>query len=240
MSKKHSLEYYENLHNRTFPNTPIKVQYDKELYIYFETEWGLCKKLKGEIGLSNYNLHSAVDKTTFFINMVNKVHNNKYNYSKTIFTNSKNKITIICPIHGEFAQKANHHMSGHGCQKCATIVSHQKTETKIYNWTLKDWENNGKTSKQFFGFKCYIIKCWNDEEEFYKIGRTYQKLERRFHNKLSMPYNYEIVKLYIGTAKEMYTKEIVLKRINKEYKYIPKISFGGKNECYKLINLNNK
>ena len=31
----------------------------------------------------------------------------------------KTKIDIICPIHGEFKQKANWHISGNGCKKCA-------------------------------------------------------------------------------------------------------------------------
>jgi len=36
-------------------------------------------------------------------------HDNKYDYSKTIYKTSKEKVTIVCKIHGEFEQKANDH-----------------------------------------------------------------------------------------------------------------------------------
>jgi hypothetical protein len=49
-------------------------------------------------------------------------HNNKYQYqflSKDIKT--RDKITIICPIHGEFEQTLNNHLKGQGCKKCAGL-----------------------------------------------------------------------------------------------------------------------
>ena len=45
-------------------------------------------------------------------------HNNKYDYSKTIYKHNKEKVCIICPIHGEFWQTANSHLQGEGCPKC--------------------------------------------------------------------------------------------------------------------------
>ena len=50
-----------------------------------------------------------------------EIHNDKFNYSRTIINGVKNKIKIICPIHGEFIQEAYKHMSGHGCKKCTII-----------------------------------------------------------------------------------------------------------------------
>ena len=38
--------------------------------------------------------------TKKFIEKARKKHGNKYNYSNVIYTNSRNKITIICKIHG--------------------------------------------------------------------------------------------------------------------------------------------
>lgn len=48
----------------------------------------------------------------------NKIHNYKYDYSKAVYLNSKNKLTIICPIHGEFLQTPSGHLRGMGCRKC--------------------------------------------------------------------------------------------------------------------------
>lgn len=45
-------------------------------------------------------------------------HGNKYDYSKFIYTNAKDKSIIICPHHGEFLQASRYHSIGHGCPKC--------------------------------------------------------------------------------------------------------------------------
>lgn len=37
-----------------------------------------------------------------FIEKATKIHNSKYDYSKVEYVNSKTKVCIICPIHGEF------------------------------------------------------------------------------------------------------------------------------------------
>ena len=56
--------------------------------------------------------------TEQFIIESKKVHGDKYDYSKVNYTNKENKVTIICPIHGEFEQKAGDHLRGCGCEKC--------------------------------------------------------------------------------------------------------------------------
>ena len=55
-----------------------------------------------------------------FIEKAKKVHGNKYDYSKVEYIDSKHKVAIICPEHGEFFQKANTHLQGSGCRKCST------------------------------------------------------------------------------------------------------------------------
>lgn len=47
-----------------------------------------------------------------------KTHGNKYNYSKSFYTLAKEKVIIICPLHGDFIQQPYAHYSGQGCQKC--------------------------------------------------------------------------------------------------------------------------
>jgi hypothetical protein len=54
-----------------------------------------------------------------FIEQAKKIHGNKYNYSNVEYVNSKTKVTIICPIHGEFQQTPTSHLSGQGCPKCS-------------------------------------------------------------------------------------------------------------------------
>ena len=53
-----------------------------------------------------------------FINRANMIHENRYDYSKSIYINSRTKIEIICKKHGVFYQLPNNHLQGHGCNKC--------------------------------------------------------------------------------------------------------------------------
>lgn len=55
-----------------------------------------------------------------FIKKANIIHNNKYNYDKINYVNSKTKLIITCPIHGDFEQLAEAHLKGQGCPKCGT------------------------------------------------------------------------------------------------------------------------
>ena len=53
-----------------------------------------------------------------FIVRVTKIHGNKYDYSKVNYINNRIKVTIVCPIHGEFLSAPYHHLSGQGCCEC--------------------------------------------------------------------------------------------------------------------------
>lgn len=53
-----------------------------------------------------------------FIKKCHEVHEKFYDYSKVNYTHSHDKITIICPHHGEFTQLAYSHLSGRKCIKC--------------------------------------------------------------------------------------------------------------------------
>ena len=55
----------------------------------------------------------------YFIECANKIHNNKYDYSKVEYVNNRTKVCIICPEHGEFLQTPHHHLRGFGCSECS-------------------------------------------------------------------------------------------------------------------------
>lgn len=58
--------------------------------------------------------------TREFIDISNAKHGNKYDYGKAKYVMNKEKIIIICPIHGEFEQYPCDHMKGRGCRKCGS------------------------------------------------------------------------------------------------------------------------
>lgn len=67
------------------------------------------------------------EKEKFLIESRN-IHKNIYDYSKFIYINNHTKSIIICPIHGEFLQDANHHLRGYGCLKCGGCEKSNKEE----------------------------------------------------------------------------------------------------------------
>ena len=74
---------------------------------------------------------------TEFINKANLLHNNFYDYSKVVYINSSTKVCIICPIHGEFLQKPNDHLSMHGCPLCGLSKNKSKLSLGLYKFIEK-------------------------------------------------------------------------------------------------------
>lgn len=56
--------------------------------------------------------------TEDFIDRGRKHFGDKYDYSKTVYVNKRTKVSITCPIHGDFEQLAQEHLEGHGCNQC--------------------------------------------------------------------------------------------------------------------------
>ena len=89
-----------------------------------------------------------------FISRANKVHGDKYDYSKvTALYSMHDKITIICPKHGEFTQFAYDHLNEHGCPSCAVIESNTEKEIFDYVSSLVGEENIKKRDRCILGGK---------------------------------------------------------------------------------------
>jgi len=67
-----------------------------------------------------------------FIERAASVHDNKYDYSSSTYICSHEKISIICPKHGPFEQKANNHLQGQGCPKCPGTCSRPQLDLEKY------------------------------------------------------------------------------------------------------------
>lgn len=175
--------------------------------------------------------------TDEFIKKAKLIHGEeKYDYSKVIYTTGKGNVDIFCNAHKIlFSQKASSHLRGMGCIKCANVLTQQYNKDNPNGWSYSNWEINALKSSYFDGFKVYIIKCYDDNEIFYKIGKTYRKIKSRFQTKSDMPYKYEIIKIFEGKSREICELEDKFKIINKKYKYLPNIPFDGKFECFSKI-----
>lgn len=73
-----------------------------------------CPKC-GDISVSKKTTKSLQS----FLDSAGAIHNNKYDYSKIVWTNRRSKIDIVCPTHGVFSQLPSSHLRGTGCPECA-------------------------------------------------------------------------------------------------------------------------
>jgi hypothetical protein len=162
-----------------------------------------------------------------------KVHSDKYLYNKTEYIRSNKKVTIICPIHGDFEQTPNAHLSGHGCRQCANLKIGESKRANAPGWSFSRWEEYGHKSKDFDSFKVYVIKCWNEDEEFVKIGKTYRTIGMRFRD-CHLPYEWKVVKVIEGNAAFISKTELEMQKIGKEkdLQYTPLKKFDGMSECF--------
>jgi len=172
------------------------------------------------------SIETAIDKNKAFALKAKVIHGDRYDYSQSIYFRDKVKLKIICKDHGAFEQQPNAHIKCKaGCPVCNIARG----------WSKTQWLNYGKDKDCLV----YIIKCFNNDEEFIKIGMTTQTTKKRFNDIRSMPYNYEVIKEHLCSAEEAWSLEKEYHQKFKEYKYLPKITFHGIQECFNINTLKN-
>lgn len=175
---------------------------------------------KGCIKCARLKMSSEKTKSTEeYVSQAKEKHGDKYLYEKTTYISNNKKITIGCNFHGEFTQSPSNHLQGQGCPKCG----------KESHWRCSDY------IKKANGRECtfYTLKCFNENEEFYKIGLTVSNTKRRYPNLTAMPYEYEVISEIKGNAGFIWDLELSEKRKLKTLHYTPKIQFGGSmTECF--------
>lgn len=85
-----------------------------------------------------------------FVKRAKKTHGDKYDYSKVKYDFIKDKVEIICPIHGSFVQSGHAHLNGHGCPKCNClwkstkqfIEEAKKIHGDRYDYSKVEYVNN--------------------------------------------------------------------------------------------------
>lgn len=94
--------------------------------------------------------HGKIMKKTLkkFIQEAKRVHGDRYEYSLVEYVGSLDKVKIICPEHGVFEQRPNHHINiRNGCPACSQ--SHGE-------WLINDFLNRSEMNfeRQYFFNNC--------------------------------------------------------------------------------------
>ena len=72
-----------------------------------------------------------------FIEKARLVHGDKYDYSNSVYVNSKTKLTITCKTHGDFEQIPNSHLCGSGCPGCGNRTRNGRHEPNTKGFIKK-------------------------------------------------------------------------------------------------------
>ncbi len=72
--------------------------------------------------------------TESYIELVGRVHKQKYKYTDCIYTGLSFKVTVTCPLHGHWQVTASNHLRGRGCPRCWTCATSSKMQIQWLEW----------------------------------------------------------------------------------------------------------
>ena len=81
--------------------------------------------------------------TEVFVERLQKLYGNAYDYSDIVYVKSNIKTDIICKKHGKFSVRPNDILRGHGCPKCANEARKEKLACTKESFLLKAREVHG-------------------------------------------------------------------------------------------------
>jgi Protein of unknown function (DUF723) len=221
----HGVEIYDYSLFTTYKNNkqkitiicPIHGEFKQRIFNHLINKQGcpMCGDLKVRASIKKQT--STKEK---FINDARKIHGISYDYNEVDYINNYTKITIICPIHGEFKQRPLDHVISHnGCSLCAKrSYSKSAISWLIYisnteNIHIQHAENGGEyripNTRYFVDGYC---KENNTVYEFH--GDAYHgNLTKYTPETLCHPFKNNI------TAQELHDKTMIKEKIIRELGY---------------------
>jgi len=158
------------------------------------------------IGLAKKTLKEFIDQSKL-------VHGNKYDYSLAEYKSNRDKLLIVCPIHGEFWQSPSNHVKGIGCPSCASHGFNPDLPAVLY-----------------------LLLFQKSIDVFWKIGITNRTIEERFG--VDFRFVVERYEWYFEKGSNALDVEQQTLRKFKCYKakklLFDRLSLGGETECFDL------
>ena len=203
-------EKYPEIAKELIPQSEYEAMKKKML---FNTKFGLIS-INPDALMAGHkpNIRSAVDRKNYFKKQLEYLYEG-YNYKFEINSTSRHegRVKLICPIHGEQFVDTDGIFLGHGCPEC----------------------NTGWTKSNVF----YLVKLFNEQEEFYKLGISYIDIKgrvRRFREYKKLGYNVQQIQL-IEFEDFMQARdfELKMKHLIKNSIYMPHSWISnGTTECF--------
>jgi len=102
-----------------------------------------------------------------------------------------------------------------------------KIETSI-TFSLSDWIRHCNGRYAFV----YLVRLYNDDEDFIKVGRTCGPIARRME---TIPYQWDLIYAdYLNPVKSFKMENELHSFLSSIHPYSPCIPFSGMTECYSL------
>ena len=178
-----------------------------------------------------------------FIKKAIAKHGDKYDYSKVDYVNNSTKVTIICPIHGEFEQKPNDHLNGHGCPICGGSIKLTKEEF-IQKAIAKHGDKFDYSRVDYKGYKTKVVIICKIHGEFEQTpnshlnGRGCPKCKAELLADSNRLTKEEFIQKAIAEHgdkfdyskvdyKDSKTKVVIICKIHGEFEQIPKNHLNG-------------
>ena len=185
----------------------------------------ISKDRRGGCPTCRYQKSSESNRsnTEEFIKRSKNIHNNKYLYDRVKYVKASDKVIITCLRHGDFECTPDNHIHNHsGCPIC-------RNEKTLWN-NIGSYKGN---------YGLYIIRMYNDDESFFKIGVCSYGIQQRYSS-VTERGGYTVSELcYIeGEFSDIVKLEHKLHQLNKNFKYRPKNYFAGISECFSDLHMN--
>jgi hypothetical protein len=174
--------------------------------------------LKGT-GCLECGIDKSIKYAKDYIHKANKIHNNFYTYTFNDKTKVADKMSIWCPLHGEFLQSFNEHVNAK--QRCPLCAQAKRIAslTKQSHIPIDEIRTT-----------VYTIKVESEQETFYKIGvtcnmgRRIKELRRHYKNCI-------VVNSFETNLSDALVFERYFLKDNSEKRFYPTISHVGYTEC---------
>lgn len=144
--------------------------------------------------------------TPEFIEKSRQIHNDTYDYTDTVYTDSRTPVSIRCINHGCFIQNPRDHLSGCGCPSCSSsgFTVHRQ------------------------GF-LYIL----ESSDYVKIGITHNMKNRISKLKSATPFSFKLIRWFASDGE---TVRFLEKQIHKMLNSANLKGFDGSSEWFMKVN----